>query len=183
LDKDTTHIEGIIDGCKRDERKAQEQLYLYFYDAMMNLCVRYTKSESDAEHILNDGFLRVFKNIQQYDSSKGAPYTWIYRIVMNCCLYYFKSKRTAFTENELEHAEEVYIEPEVDIKLKEAEILHLIRNLPAATQAVFNLYIIDGYAHKEIATMLEISEGTSKWHLNEARKRLKLQLLQKENIG
>jgi RNA polymerase sigma factor (sigma-70 family) len=181
LGKETVHIDKLIDGCKRDDRKAQEQLYLYFYDSMMNLCVRYTKSEADAVHVLNDGFLRVFKNINQYDPSKGALYTWIYRIVMNCCLYHLKSTQSAVVLNDLDVAEELTIAPGIDTKLNEQELLGLIRNLPAATQAVFNLYVIDGYAHKEIATMLDISEGTSKWHLSEARKKLKNELLKKNN--
>jgi RNA polymerase sigma factor (sigma-70 family) len=181
LYKESKHIDEIIDGCKREDRKAQEQLYMYFYDAMMNLCVRYTKCEADAEHVLNTGFLRVFKNIQQYDPSKAALYTWIHKIVTNCCLYYLKTKQNTITVNELDEAEELYTEPEIITKMSDEKILGLVRNLPAATKAVFNLHIIDGYGHKEIAGLLQISEGTSKWHLNEARKRLKLQILQKEN--
>ncbi|UAY50960.1 RNA polymerase sigma factor [Ferruginibacter albus] len=172
------HIDYMISGCKEHDRKAQEQLYLYFYDSMMNLCMRYTKSETDAEHVLHDGFLRVFKNIHQFDSSKGSLYTWIYKIVMNCCLSHIKTKQKTPVNNEVEEAEEVYISPEIDNKLNEQEILGLIRDLPEATQAVFNLFIIDGYGHKEIAQLLGISEGTSKWHLNEGRRRLKNLLLQ-----
>jgi RNA polymerase sigma factor (sigma-70 family) len=175
------HIDKIIDGCKREERKAQEQLYMYFYDAMMNLCIRYTKCETDAEHVLNSGFFRVFKSIQQYDPAKGTLYTWIHKIVTNCCLYYLKSKQKKITADELDKAEHLQVEPEIFTKMSDEEILNLIRELPAATQAVFNLYIIDGYGHKEVAALLQISESTSKWHLGEARRRLKLQLLQKEN--
>ena len=172
------HIDLIIDGCKREERKAQEQLYLYFYDAMMNLCLRYTKCEADAEHVLNAGFLRVFKNIKQFEPAKASIYTWIRTIVTNCCLYHLKTKQKVIAAKELDETEGLHIQPEITSKLSDEEILGLVRQLPAATQAVFNLYVIDGYAHKEIATLLQISEGTSKWHLSDARKRLKNQLIQ-----
>jgi RNA polymerase sigma factor (sigma-70 family) len=178
LHNEPKHIDLIIDGCKREERKAQEQLYMYFYDAMMNLCLRYTKCEADAEHVLNAGFLRVFKNIRQFEPAKASIYTWIRTIVTNCCLYHLKTKQKVIAAKELDGVEGLHVQPEVTSKLSDEAILGLVRQLPAATQAVFNLYVIDGYAHKEIATLLQISEGTSKWHLSEARKRLKHQLIQ-----
>jgi RNA polymerase sigma factor (sigma-70 family) len=178
LHNEPKHIDQIIDGCKREERKAQEQLYMYFYDTMMNLCLRYTKCEADAEHVLNAGFLRVFKSIRQYDASKATIYTWIRTIVTNCCLYHLKTKQKVIPAKELDETEGLHVQPEVTSKLSDEEILGLVRQLPAATQAVFNLYVIDGYGHKEIATLLQISEGTSKWHLSDARKRLKHQLIQ-----
>ncbi len=180
MDTEKGNIDKILDGCKRDDRKSQQQLYFYFYDALMNLCVRYTKSEEDAEEVCNAGYFKIFKNIQQYDSSKGALYTWVRTIMMNCCIQYLRLKQDILVA-ELNEAEEIRIEPEIDSKMSEAEILHLIRGLPPATRAVFNLYIIDGYGHKEIAGLLQISEGTSKWHLNAARKNLQSQLLSKRN--
>jgi RNA polymerase sigma factor (sigma-70 family) len=181
LDKGPKHINEIIDGCKRGERKAQEQLYTYFFDAMMNLCLRYTKSEVDAEDILAHAFVRVFKSIQQYDAAKGSMYSWVHKIVTNCCLSHLKSKHRNIPVTNVEEAEELHLEPEVITKMSDEEILNLVRELPRATQAVFNLYIVDGYDHKEIAALMQISEGTSKWHLSEARKILQAQLLQKEN--
>jgi RNA polymerase sigma factor (sigma-70 family) len=181
LYREPKHINEIIDGCKREDRKAQEQLYQYFFDAMMNLCLRYTKSEADAEDVLATAFVRVFKSIHQYDGKKASVYSWIHKIVTNCCIYYLKSKQKNIATAKLDEAENLQIEPEIITKMSDEAIANLIRELPAATQAVFNLYIIDGYDHGEIAALLQISEGTSRWHLNEARKRLKNQLLQKEN--
>ena len=179
--KENEHINEIIAGCKKNERKAQERLYRSFYQSMMNLCVRYTKDEDDAKLVLNTGFLKVFKNIEKYDSQKAVLYTWIRTIVVNSCLDHIKSKQNTIIANELQEDDTAYVEAEVNSKVDVSEILHLIRNLPASTQAVFNLYIIEGYSHKEIAELLQISEGTSKWHLSEARKNLKMQLL-RENI-
>ena len=175
------HINDIINGCKSGERKAQEQLYTYFFDAMMNLCLRYAKSEADAEDILATAFVRVFKSIQQYDVNKASIYSWVHKIVTNCCLAYLKSKHRNIAVTNLEEAEELHLEPEVITKMSDEELISLIRELPPATQAVFNLYIVDGYDHKEIGELLQISEGTSRWHLSEARKKLQTQLLQKEN--
>ena len=171
----------IIKGCKNDDRKAQEQLYKYFYDSMIRLSLRYTKNEADAKVVLNTGFLRVFKNIHQYNPSKAALYTWVRSIILNCCLDYVKSKNTQLQPDELHHAEDVKAESAIETKIKIEQILYLIRKLPLATQAVFNLYVMDGYGHKDIAKKLQISEGTSKWHLSEARKSLKLLILQKQN--
>ncbi len=181
MDKERGHIDTIIGGCKRGDRKAQEQLYMFFYDAMMNLCVRFTKSETDAEDVFNTGFLKVFKSIHQYDPAKAALYTWVRAIMMNSCLYYLKSKQNRIAAIDLDEAEGISIDPEIDIKMSEAEIMDMIRDLPPATRAVFNLYTIDGYGHKEIASLLQISEGTSKWHLNAARKNLMSRIMQKEN--
>ena len=162
----------IISGCKKADRIAQERLYKNFYRAMMTVCLRYTKNDEDAIEVLNNGFFKVFKNIQRYDSSKASLYTWIRTLVINSCLDFIKQKKKQEKVNELDPDMEVHIAPDVISKIEAAELLELVRELAPATQAVFNLYVIEGYRHKEIAKLLSISEGTSKWHLNEARKNL-----------
>lgn len=137
---------------------------------MMSICLRYTKNDEDAVELLNNGFLKVFKNIQRYDSSQARLYTWIRTIVMNSCLDFVKQKQKLEKISELSEDVEIHIAPEVIGKIKTAELLEHVRRLTPATQAVFNLYVIEGYNHKEIAQLLNISEGTSKWHLSEARK-------------
>lgn len=169
-------IGAVIDGCKKGDRLAQEKLYRSFYGAMMNICVRYTKNEADAMEVLNTGFFKVFKNIKLYAGSKAAPYTWIRTIIINTCLNFIRSKEKEIITREISDGAEAYIQPNVLASLTSEDILQLVRKLPPATQAVFNLYVIDGYTHKDIAEMLAISEGTSKWHLSEARKTLQKQL-------
>ena len=176
------HINEIIAGCRKNDRKAQERLYRSFYESMMNLCVRYTKEEDDAKLVLNTGFLKVFKNIDKYDSQKAVLYTWIRTIIINSCIDHIKSNQKTIVSSELNETDAIYADAEANTKIDANEILHLIRSLSAATQAVFNLYVVEGYGHKEIADILQISEGTSKWHLSEARKNLKMQLL-RENIS
>lgn len=165
-------IEQIIEGCKKEDRKAQEQLYRNYYRAMMNLCLRYTKNERDALEVLNTGFYKVYKNIHRFDAAKASLYTWIRTIVINSCLDLIKSNQPLSDAGELEQAANVHVPPAVISKMSATEILQLVRQLPPATQAVFNLYIMEGYSHPEIARMTGISEGTSKWHLSEARKKL-----------
>jgi RNA polymerase sigma factor (sigma-70 family) len=170
----------IINGCKKGNRKAQEKLYKDYYRAMMTLCLRYTKNDADALEALNNGFLKVFRNIQRYEPAQGSLYTWIRTIVVNSCLDFIKAKNRLEQHMELNEATEVDIPAEVISKIKAVELLQLVRELPPATQAVFNLYIIEGYNHKEIGQLLGISEGTSKWHLSEGRKTLQQKIKKQE---
>jgi RNA polymerase sigma-70 factor (ECF subfamily) len=139
---------------------------------MMNLCLRYTKNETDALEVLNTGFYKVFKNIGQFDPGKASLYTWIRTIIINSCLDFIKAKQTLSGTGELEQAVNVHVPPAAISNLSATAILKLVRELPAATQAVFNLYVMEGYTHAEIGKLAGISEGTSKWHLSEARKKL-----------
>jgi RNA polymerase sigma factor (sigma-70 family) len=165
--------QDIIAGCIRKDRKAQELLYKNYYGAMINLCLCYTKNEQDAVEVLNNGFLKVFINIHRYESGKSNLYTWIRTIVINSCLDFLKLKARAVVHGELINAEDHHIDPEAISNMKLTELLQFVRQLPATTRAVFNLYVIEGYSHKEVAALLGISDGTSKWHLSEARKNLK----------
>ena len=166
-------ITDIIEGCKKDDRKAQEQLYRSYYRAMMNLCLRYTKNESDALDAMNTGFYKVYRNIHRFDGAKASLYTWIRTIVINSCLDSIKNNESLSGAGELEQAANIHVPPAVISSMSATEILKLVRDLPPATQAVFNLYVMEGYNHAEIAAMAGISEGTSKWHLSEARKKLR----------
>ena len=161
----------LIEGCIKGNRSAQEALYKAYYKAMMTICLRYTKSEEDAVEVLNTGFLKVFQNIKRYDPAQANLYTWIRTVVVNGCLSFVKKKMNAEKHYELNGAD-VHVPAEVISKLKASALLALVRSLPPATAAVFNLYVVEGYSHKEIADMLTISSGTSKWHLSEARKQL-----------
>jgi RNA polymerase sigma factor (sigma-70 family) len=178
LHKELENLENVLDGCRKDNRKAQEQLYRNYYRAMMTLCLRYTKNEEDALEVLNTGFLKIFRNINRYNAAQASLFTWMRTIVVNSCIDFIKAKQKRLLESELDHAAEVSIQPEIISKMKSSELLKLVRELPPATQAVFNLYVTEGYNHKEIGQLLNITEGTSKWHLSEARKILQ-QLLQK----
>jgi RNA polymerase sigma factor (sigma-70 family) len=162
----------LINGCINNDRKAQELLYKHFYGPMASICLRYTRNEHDAVEVLNNGFLKVFKNIQQYDGTKASLYTWIRTIMVNSAIDFIRQRDRQKRHMEISIVAEPQIDSEVIQKLNAEELLKLVRKLPPATQAVFNLYVIEGYNHKEIGTVMGISEGTSKWHLSEARKQL-----------
>ena len=179
--KEELQIDELIAGCKDGNRQAQEKLYRNFYRAMMNLCLRYTKNDMDAMEALNTGFYKVFKNIQRYDPAQSSLYTWIRTIVINSCLDLASSKENIIQPVALTAVTETEIEPDIISKLSAAHLLEMIRILPAATQAVFNLFIMEGYSHKEIAGLLKISEGTSKWHVSDARKRLQIMINEERN--
>jgi len=135
----------------------------------MAIAMRYAIDEHEAADILGQAFVKMFRSIHSYDVTKGNFHGWLKRIIINESLDHIK-QRNRFSSLELETAEEPFIQNSIIEKTDAAAILQLVRTLPRATHAVFVLYAIDGYTHKEIAAQLNISEGTSKWHLSEARK-------------
>jgi len=170
-------IELLVRDCVANKRKAQETLYREFYAFAMQVALRYSRDESDAADILSNAFVRIFKYIHQFDPQKGNLHGWIKRIVVNEGLDHIKS-RERFSENvELETVEEPVIDNRALQKMGADELMELIQKLPPATHAVFVLYAVEGYTHREIGEQLLISEGTSKWHLSEARKKLQQALL------
>jgi RNA polymerase sigma factor (sigma-70 family) len=168
----------IISGCIKNNRKAQELLYKKFFHAAAALCTRYIDEEQDAMEVVNDGFLKVFKHIHVYDSRRSTLYTWIRKIMINTAINFLQKKQIIFTSNPQFAQDEALTENDSLLKLDAEDLLNLIKRLPAATQLVFNLYTIEGFSHREIAGMLGISEGTSRWHLSDARKKLKQSVLQ-----
>ncbi|HEX6916261.1 MAG TPA: RNA polymerase sigma factor [Chitinophagaceae bacterium] len=166
----------VLEGCIANDRRAQKLLYEQFYEFAMRIALRYSRDENDAADILSHAFVKIFKSIRSYDSSKGSLHAWIKRIVANEGLDHIKS-RERFSENvELETVPEPPVNNHALEQMGAAEIMKLIAKLPPATHAVFVAYAVEGYNHREIAVKLGISEGTSKWHLSEARKFLQQQL-------
>lgn len=165
-------MEEIINGCCRNERQAQEALYRQFFPKMMAMCLHHTSGDRDrAMEICNNGFLKVFQNIASYES-RGSFEGWVRRIIYHSVIDYFKSNSKyvhylvfedhdqAISDNGLQSC---YVE----------DIMSLVNELPPVTQQVFKLYALEGYSHKEIGSALNISDGTSKWHLSTAREKLK----------
>ena len=141
---------------------------------MMALCVRYTRNSEDAIEVMNDGFLKVFRSIGNYEPEKASLYTWIRTIIIHTAIDFLRKQHAYPETGELtDGIDEPSIDNEALTRLSGEEMLKMIRQLPAATGLVFNLYTVDGFTHREIGTLLGISEGTSRWHLSEARKELK----------
>ncbi len=167
-----TPLHTIIQGCRKQDMQSQQLLYKHFYPAMIRICFRYAGDADGAGSIYNNAMLRVFKSIHTY-SEEGKLSGWIKAIVVNCCIDFCKKKN--IFKNTLPDftGEEVSIEPEVFDRVSYKEVLQVINQLPGATATVFRLFVYEGLTHKQIAEHLAISEGTSKWHVSEAKKLLK----------
>ena len=139
---------------------------------MASICLRYTRNHEDAIEVLHNGFLKVFKNIHTYDVGRASLYTWIRTIIINSAIDFVRQRGKFHTHIELEKVEEPAIDADAIQRMSSHEVLLLVQQLSPATQTVFNLYVVEGYNHREIANLVGISEGTSKWHLSEARKQL-----------
>ena len=163
--------EEIIEGCIHNDRKAQEALYRQYFHGMWAMCQRYTQDEDRLMSIVNDGFLRVFKKIHLYQF-KGSLEGWVRRIVYNALSDFFRKENNYLKFLILEERDKK-IGASVNEDLYFEDVIQLVDRLPITTKKVFTLYAIEGYTHKEIGQQLNISDGTSKWHLSEARKKLK----------
>jgi RNA polymerase sigma-70 factor (ECF subfamily) len=175
---------NIIQQCKKGNRKAQFVLYKWCFSLLMPICLRYRNNQQDAGSNLNEGFFKILDNLNKYPEHVPLE-AWVKRIMINHLIDDFRKnkKYKDLTEN-LEPNQFEVLSGSVDFNLAEeemeAEELRLmISNLPPMSAQVFNLYALDGYQHKEIASLLNISEGTSKWHLNNARTKLAQQIEQR----
>jgi len=176
----------IIKGCLENDRIHQQYLYKQYYSLFLKICARYAKSVEDAEQLLNDSFLRIFNNIGSFKKA-GSFEGWMKRIVINTCLDYLKSKqlkqslKVSYTADSNEKMD-ISVNTEAVQEMSFKELLNLIQTLPAMSKTVFNLYVFDGFAHREIASMLDISESTSSWHLHHARNLLQQKLKSENNV-
>ena len=171
-------MEELLAGCRENRRTAQQGLYRQFYGFAMTIALRYSRDEHDAADILTNAFLKIFKSIHSFDRSKGNLHGWIKKIVVHEGLDHIKARGRFSEALELETVPEPKVNNQVLEQMGADEIMELIKRLPPATHAVFILYAVEGYNHREIGDLLGISDGTSKWHLSEARKTLQKQLLE-----
>lgn len=163
---------NLIQACINKERWAQKELYETYYGKMIGVCLRYSNNQDDAKDILHEGFIKVFRNVHKYKpgTSLGA---WIRRIMINTSIDYYRKSIRRRTED-LDQAQHKINEGEDPISNCSAkEIMRCVQKLSPAYRAVFNLYAIEGFSHKEIAKQLEISESTSRSNLVKARAKLK----------
>lgn len=166
----------LIREAKEGSKGAQKCLFDAWSGKMMMVCRRYVKSTEDAEEILLDGFLKFFKNISSFQyQSDAALHMWLKKIMINECLMFLR-KKNAFNMVSESAALELPLEEDVMNQLSAAEIFNLIVQLPIGYRTVFNLYVVEGMEHHEIAEILGISEGTSKSQLSRAKSLLQKML-------
>ena len=163
-------LERLIDNCKKKHAKAQAELYKRYASSLFSVSLKYASSYADAEDILQDTFIIIFDKISQY-KNQGSFEGWLKRIAINTALQRYRKAGVLNLINE-ENVSEVDVEVEEE-SVPLDYLLKIIQDLPDRYRMVFNLYVLDGYSHKEISDLLEISEGTSKSNLARARKILK----------
>lgn len=166
----------LIEGCKLNDRNAQETLYRQYYGYAMSICLPYSKTKLEAEEIAHDGFLKVFSKIQQYNADFSFK-SWVRRIFINSAIDYFRINKKHYFLDDIEDIKEIE-SFNVDIidELSAQDIIKEVQQLPPAYQMAFNLYVLEGYKHNEIAKRLGITEGTSKSNLAKAKSKLKIAL-------
>lgn len=178
--------QNIINGCLDNDRKCQRILYEFCFPIIMKVCSRYTINEDEAVESMNAAFLKVLKNLhllKDLESFGG----WVKQIAVNTSIDFYRSKKK-YTErnkltvdNEYSHVENMHFNLDfTESKMDSKHIFKLIQQLPDTTREVLNLFALDGFNHREIATKLAISEESSRWHLHKARK-LMTEKLQKMN--
>ncbi len=165
----------LIDGCRRNERTAQKALYDLMAPKMLSVCCRYVKVRMEAEDILVTSFMKVFDRLDQFKND-GSFEGWIRKIVVNEALSYLRKNKNMYLETDLEVADREADIRSLDTDLEAADLLKLVSELPTGYRMVFNLYVIDGYSHKEIAEQIGITESTSKSQLSRARMHLQARL-------
>jgi DNA-directed RNA polymerase specialized sigma24 family protein len=163
-------LEDLIAGCIRNDRTAQEKLYRALYEPLYCMCRRYFRNEHEAIEAVNDGMLKVFSHIADFDGSKGKFFNWVYTIVRRSALDKLKqSGALAFTDV-LPSAS--FVAPSLDLTL--TDMYRLLDSLSPSTRVVCSLFYLEDYPIRDIASLLGISTGTVKWHLSESRRKLRV---------
>jgi len=172
----------IIRGCCEGDRATQHELYNRYSATMLIVCMRYSKNRGDAEDILQEAFIKIFKSIENFRRQSTLGY-WIKRIVVNTALNFQRSKLYLFPMVELDDVSYYSENDRIISNYSLEELLKMIQALPVGCQVIFNMYAIEGYKHREIATILDISPGTSKSQYARARALLQQMISQANNIN
>lgn len=167
----------LIEGCKNGERLAQKELYETYSRKMMGVCLRYVSDRETARDLLQDGFVKVFTSMEMDSySGLGSFEGWMRKIFVNCALEYLRRSDVLREAADLDNtAELVHPDSSVISDMSASELMKLVQELPAGFRAVFNLFAIEGYSHKEISEMMNITESTSRSQFTRAK-----QLLQRK---
>jgi RNA polymerase sigma factor (sigma-70 family) len=175
-----SELTQLIEGCRKGERSSQHKVYTHFYSYVLSVCARYAATQEEAKEVLNDSFYKIFTKLDYYNSGYAFK-GWLHRIVVNTAIDRYRSRQKQPLLEELSQAQSVEIETEVVEMLTREEIFKMVQFLSPSYRTVFNLFVVEGYSHPEIAELLGISEGASKSNLAKARMKLKLMLTANAN--
>jgi len=160
--------EQLIKGCLNGERSTQEELYFLYSRKMMGLCMRYVGNRETARDLLQDGFVKVFTSLNLF-SGKGSLESWIRKIFQNLIMEHLRKKDFLYDTMDLNSIQSTAEDNSTVSRLSAEMIMEMVRQLPDGFRTVFNLFAIEGYSHKEIGDMLQISEATSRSQYARAR--------------
>ena len=167
--------EELIDGCIRGELLFQKLLYKRYYGFGMSICLRYSATREEAAEILNDGFLKAFMHVATHTTAKSFK-GWLRRIFVNTAIDNYRKQHNHYHTVDLVYAEEETADNDIVGNISANEILELVQQLPPSYRLIFNLHVMEGLTHPEIAEQLQISEGASKSNLFKARAKLQRQI-------
>lgn len=183
---DSDLLLGLLGGCQRADRGSQRRLYMLYYSYAMSICLRYARTRDEAMEAVNDGFMKVFRDVTRFDTSRYDQLTqtfrgWLKRIMIHTAIDQFRAAEKHRHQQSIDESPALQFADEHQATPLDAlsyeEVLALVSQLTPGYRAVFNLYVIDGYTHEEIASQLGISVGASKSNLSKARAHLKHLLL------
>jgi RNA polymerase sigma-70 factor (ECF subfamily) len=171
----TNHTESdmqlLLQGCKQNHRESQRLLYQHYYGYAMSICIRYCRSLDESKEIVNDGFMKVFKKIEQHETESSFK-SWLRRIMINSAIDHYRKEAKHQNHQDVDRINDFRVNNNDGLHdIAYAELIGMIQQLSPAYRAVFNLHVIDGFTHEEIAKILSISEGTSKSKLLKDRER------------
>jgi RNA polymerase sigma factor (sigma-70 family) len=173
--------DDLVSRCLNNDPKAYEDFYKRFAPKMYGVCMRFAKNQMEADDILQEGFIKVFTNLGSF-RNEGSLEGWVRRTIVNTAINLYKKNVKYLKDIDIEQAEVVqYSEPNSLDKITVEELLNMVGELPTGYRMVFNLNVIEGYSHKEISQLLEISENTSKSQLSRARQALQKKLIDLNN--
>lgn len=168
---------SIIEACIARNQNAQALLYRQYFGFAKGVCLRYSSNQDEAKEILNEGFLKVFLNLEKY-SSEFPFKAWLRTIMVNTAINYYRANKKFNQEISFEGIEEPIYDEDIISKISADEILILVQKLSPAYRTVFVMHVVDGYNHREIAEILNINEGTSRSNFLKARAKLQLMIQQ-----
>ena len=162
----------LIEGCRQHRRLAQQHLYQRYYGKMMAIALRYSSNQQEAMDILNRAFLKVFQSLDRYEA-QGSLSGWMAKIVFHTAIDLVRSQAVYRQRMDFETDKDIEFAPEILDQLAAADLYAAIQQLPMELRSVLSLFVLDGYKHREIAELLDISVNTSKWHLATAKRQLR----------
>ena len=173
LEEQDDYIRTLLEGCLRAHRESQKLLYQHYYGYGMSISLRYASNRDEACEILNDAFMKIFTSLNKFDLAKPFK-PWLRKVMVNTAINHYHKKQREIHAEEMQNAKNESDTEKILSGISYQEVIALLQKLPPAYRTVFNLYVIEGYTHEEIASMLNIATGTSKSNLFKAKEQLRI---------